>query len=55
MSIKMSLFMVLYRYGAPRFIDLLFAKIEVPKASDLLLESQDIEISRKITIGTKSI
>lgn len=39
MLIQMSLFMALYGYQAPSFLDLLFGDSRVPKAKDLLQES----------------
>ncbi|KAH9295309.1 hypothetical protein KI387_038897, partial [Taxus chinensis] len=47
MSITMSPFMALYGYEAPNFMDLLFGDNKVPKAKDLLQESQDIMKSLK--------
>lgn len=42
MSIRMSPFMALYGYEAPSFVELLFGDCRVPRARDLLQESQDI-------------
>lgn len=43
----MSPFMALYGYEAPCFLDLLFGDSRVPKAKNLLEESQDIMRSLK--------
>lgn len=47
MSMQMSPFMALYGYEAPSFLRLLFGDSRVPKAKDLLQESQDIMRSLK--------
>ncbi|XP_057823527.2 uncharacterized protein LOC131035817 [Cryptomeria japonica] len=42
MSIRMTPFMALYGYEAPSFMDLVLGDSKVPKAKDLLQDSQDI-------------
>ena len=42
MSIKMTPFMALYGYEAPRFMDLVFGDSRVLKAKDFLQDSQNI-------------
>jgi transposase InsO family protein len=47
MSIRMSPFRALYRYDAPSFIDVVFGDKRVPRAKDLVEESQRILQSAK--------